>query len=72
MVNQILKSAVDAIGNMPLVALDRLARDHDGRVLAKLEFANSGLAKKGRAARMIIDEAERAGELQSGEIVVWS
>ncbi|MDH3389093.1 MAG: PLP-dependent cysteine synthase family protein [Gammaproteobacteria bacterium] len=68
--DEILASAIDAIGNTPLVALDRLCANHDGRILAKLEFANPGFSKKDRAARMIIDEAERAGELEPGQTVV--
>ena len=68
--SQILASAVDAIGNTPLVALDRLSAGLDGRILAKLEFANPGFSKKDRAARMIIAEAEREGLLRPGQAVV--
>lgn len=63
-------SAIDAIGNTPLVALDRICRELDGRILAKLESANPGFSKKDRAARTIIEEAERSGELQPGQTVV--
>ncbi len=67
---RLLDSAVDAIGDTPLVALDRICRDLDGRILAKLEFANPGFSKKDRAARSIIEEAERSGELRPGQTVV--
>ncbi len=67
---RLLDSAVDAIGDTPLVALDRICRDLDGRILAKLEFANPGFSKKDRAARSIIEEAERSGELHPGQTVV--
>ncbi len=63
-------SVIDAIGNTPLIALDRICRELDGRVLAKLESANPGFSKKDRAARAIIEEAERSGELQPGQTVV--
>lgn len=66
----ILGSAIEAIGHTPLVALDRLTAGLDGRILAKLEFTNPGLSKKDRAAREIIDAAERAGQLQAGQTVV--
>ena len=65
-----LESAIDAIGNTPLVALDRLCADVEGRILAKLEFVNPGFSKKDRAARMIIEEAERSGALAPGQTVV--
>ena len=42
----------------------------DGRILAKLEFLNPGLSKKDRAARMVIEEAERSGILSPGQTVV--
>lgn len=66
----ILPSAVSAIGDTPLVALDRLCRGVEGRILAKLEYLNPGLSKKDRIARQIIEEAEREGALQPGQTVV--
>ncbi len=66
----LLESAIDAIGDTPLVALDRLCADLDGRIVAKLEFANPGFSKKDRAARTIIEEAERTGALVPGQTVV--
>jgi len=66
----ILASAIDAIGNTPLVALDRLSAGYDGRIVAKLEFANPGFSKKDRAARCIIERAEQQGLLEPGQTVV--
>jgi len=68
--NEVLASVIDAIGDTPLVALDRLTREHDGRILAKLELNNPGFSKKDRAARCIVEEAEREGLLQAGQTVV--
>jgi cysteine synthase len=68
--DEILDSAADAIGNTPLIALDRMTADLDGRILAKLEFTNPGFSKKDRAAKMIIEEAEREGLLLPGQTVV--
>jgi len=39
--NTLLPSAVDAIGNTPLVELSRLTRDLDGQILAKLDYLYS-------------------------------
>jgi cysteine synthase A len=66
----ILPSAIEAIGNTPLVELARMTCGLDGRILAKLEFLNPGFSKKDRIARQIIEDAEAAGCLQAGQTVV--
>ena len=68
----VLPSVLDAIGNTPLVALDRLVAKAglEGRILAKLENLNPGLSKKDRIALQMIQEAERDGRLQPGQCVV--
>ena len=65
-------SVVDAIGNTPLVRLDRLVRAKGltGTILAKLDYLNPGFSKKDRAARALIEEAERNGSLAPGQTVV--
>ena len=65
-----LSSAVEAIGDTPLVELSRLTRDLEGRVLAKLDYLNPGLSKKDRVARQIIEDAEADGVLRPGQTVV--
>lgn len=65
-----LSSAIEAIGNTPLVELSRLTRGIDGRILAKLEYLNPGYSKKDRIARQIIEDAEASGELKPGRTVV--
>lgn len=66
----IYPSAIEAIGNTPLVDLTRITRKMDGRILAKLEYMNPGFSKKDRIARQIIADAESAGELAAGQTVV--
>ncbi|HEY2007571.1 MAG TPA: PLP-dependent cysteine synthase family protein [Rhizomicrobium sp.] len=68
----VLPSVIDAIGGTPLVRLDRLVRAHglDGTILAKLDYLNPGFSKKDRAAKGLIEEAERKGQLQPGQTVV--
>ncbi|HEX7630466.1 MAG TPA: cysteine synthase family protein, partial [Candidatus Methylomirabilis sp.] len=68
--DQILGSALDAIGETPLVALRRLGRELDGTILAKLEYLNPGFSKKDRIARQIIEDAETDGRLRPGQTVV--
>lgn len=68
----ILPSVIDAIGNTPLVALDRLTAhlNLQGRLLAKLDLLNPGFSKKDRAARAILAQARADGTLQPGQTVV--
>jgi cysteine synthase len=66
----ISSSAIDAIGDTPLVDLSRFAKGLGGRLLGKLEYLNPGGSKKDRVARQIIEDAEMDGTLQRGQPVV--
>ncbi|SNT11313.1 PLP-dependent cysteine synthase family protein [Antarctobacter heliothermus] len=68
----ILPSAIDAIGNTPLVDLTRAcaALGLEGRILAKLDFLLPGFSKKDRAAKAIIEAAQAEGSLSPGQPVV--
>lgn len=66
----LLASAVEAIGETPLVELSRMAKGTGGRLLAKLEYLNPGSSKKDRIARQIIEDAEADGSLRPGQTVV--
>lgn len=66
----VLPSVLGAIGNTPLVALDRFTAGAEGRILAKLESFNPGTSKKDRIALRIIEDAERAGELSPGRTII--
>jgi cysteine synthase len=68
--SRLLSSAIEAIGETPVVELTRLTRGVDGRILAKLEYLNPGFSKKDRIARQIIEDAEAQGLLAPGGIVV--
>jgi cysteine synthase A len=63
-------SAIETIGNTPLVNLARITRNKDGRILAKLEYFNPRFSKKDRIARQIIADAEASGKLAAGQTVV--
>jgi cysteine synthase A len=70
MTREIFSSITEAIGNTPMVALDRLTESLDGQILAKLEYLNPGYSKKDRAALGIIEQAEQTGDLSPGQPVV--
>lgn len=63
-------SVIDAIGHTPLVALDRLTKGLEGRILAKLDFFNPGSSKKDRVAKQILEEARTDGSLKPGQLVM--
>lgn len=67
--DSICQSAVDLIGNTPLVALRRLYPG-PGAVLAKVEFVQPGGSVKDRAARCIIENARQRGLLVEGQPVI--
>ncbi len=65
----ILSSALDAIGDTPLIALDRVHAG-PGRLLAKAEFLQPGGSVKDRAARAILLAARADSRLASKQPVV--
>jgi cysteine synthase A len=60
----------DAIGNTPLIRLNKFSEETGCEILGKAEFMNPGGSVKDRAARAIVDEAERSGRLKPGGTVV--
>jgi cysteine synthase A len=69
---QISEGIVGAIGNTPLIVLKRASEATGCTILGKAEFMNPGQSVKDRAARQIIVEAERRGEIRPGGLVVES
>jgi len=66
----VLPDVTAAVGETPLVALDRLAADVRPRLVAKLEHMNPGGSVKDRIAMPMIEAAERAGLLKPGGVIV--
>jgi cystathionine beta-synthase len=68
---RICSSILDAIGNTPLVRLNRIPKSLvRADVLAKLETFNPGNSIKDRMAVKMIEDAERAGQLKPGGTIV--
>ncbi|MBN8216494.1 MAG: cysteine synthase family protein [Spirochaetes bacterium] len=67
---RVLDSALDLIGNTPLVRLSRMVPREYGSILAKLEFMNPGASKKDRVARTAIARAKADGRLRPGQPVI--
>ena len=68
---KICDSILDAIGNTPLVRINRITRGViQGTVLVKLETFNPGNSIKDRMAVKMIEDAERAGLLKPGGTII--
>lgn len=61
---------IEAIGNTPLVRLNRIARDIPGTILVKVEYFNPGNSVKDRIALKMIEDAEKAGILKPGGTII--
>lgn len=64
------ENVLEAIGNTPLVKLNKLVGPNDATVLVKLEFMNPGGSIKDRMAVRIIEKAEKEGLLKPGGTIV--
>jgi cysteine synthase A len=62
----------ELVGNTPLVAFSRLQKSNDVsvRLLAKIEYLNPAGSIKDRTAWGIIRDAERAGKIKPGDLLV--
>ncbi len=67
---RLVSSALELIGDTPLVRLRRLVRPSGAMVLGKLESLNPGGSVKDRIALAMIEEAEREGRLKPGDTIV--
>jgi len=61
---------IGAIGQTPLIKLERASQDTGCTILGKAEFLNPGGSVKDRAALFIIRDAERRGLLKPGGTIV--
>lgn len=69
---KIYTSAEQLIGRTPLLELTRIERQCGlkARLLAKLESFNPAGSAKDRVAKAMIDEAEAAGQLKPGSVII--
>jgi cysteine synthase B len=63
-------TVLDLIGGTPMVRLQRVARDVEPTVVAKLEYMNPGGSVKDRIGLRMIEAAEREGRLRPGGTIV--
>jgi cystathionine beta-synthase len=63
-------TVLDLVGRTPIVRLDRIGRDVQPQLLAKLEYLNPGGSNKDRIGMAMIEAAEREGKLRPGGTIV--
>jgi cystathionine beta-synthase len=63
-------TVLDLVGNTPLVRLQKVARNVEPTVAAKLEYMNPGGSVKDRIGMRMIERAEREGKLKPGGTIV--
>ena len=71
--SQIVESALELIGNTPLMKIDRYAAKAEvteATLLAKLEYLNPAGSVKDRVALEMIEDAERKGILKPGATII--
>lgn len=68
--NKLCRNILEAVGNTPLVELQRLTGPEDARVIVKVEFLNPGGSIKSRPALAMIEAAEREGLLKPDSVIV--
>lgn len=61
---------IEAIGNTPMVKLNRLNPNKNIDLYVKLEGQNLGGSLKDRAAKYMIEHAEKRGDLKKGKIIL--
>lgn len=66
----VVESALDLIGNTPILHLKSFDRPGAARIYAKLEFLSPGGSVKDRAALGMIEDAEARGLLKRGSTIV--
>jgi cystathionine beta-synthase len=63
-------SVLELVGRTPIVRLERLSREVQGELLAKLEYLNPGGSVKDRIGLAMLEAAEREGKLRPGGTIV--
>jgi len=67
---QYYNNILETIGNTPLVKLNKIVKDVDALVLAKIETFNPGNSVKDRMALKMIEDAEKQGKLKPDGTII--
>ena len=67
---KIYKSVEELVGKTPLVELSRFGKELDAKIFAKVEFMNPAGSIKDRAAKSMLDDAEKRGILNKDTTII--
>ena len=70
--SKVYTSADQLIGKTPLLELTHIEKEENlgAKILAKLEYFNPAGSVKDRIAKAMIDDAETAGKLKPGSVII--
>ena len=70
--SKIYKGSIGLVGNTPLVEVVNIEKEEnlEATVLVKLEYFNPAGSVKDRIAKAMIEEAEAAGKLKEGSVII--
>lgn len=66
----LFQTILDAVGNTPLVRLNRIGKELNCELYGKCEFFNPGGSVKDRIAVKMIEEAEKSGRIKPGDTLI--
>lgn len=68
----VYKNVTDLVGKTPLLELSNLEKEKNlkATILAKLEYFNPAGSVKDRIAKAMIEDAEKAGKLKPGSVII--
>jgi cystathionine beta-synthase len=67
---RVFDNVLQAIGDTPLIRINRIAKEIRGTVYAKIETTNPGNSIKDRMAVKMIEDAEKSGALEPGGTII--
>lgn len=70
MSKRVFNNIIEAIGDTPMIRMNKIAEDLPGTIYAKVEYFNPGNSVKDRMALKMIEDAEKAGTLKPGGTVI--
>ena len=63
-------NVLEAVGNTPIIRLNRITKGIAATVCAKVEALNPGHSVKDRIALAVVEDAERKGLLKPGGTII--
>lgn len=67
---RICDNIMDAIGDTPMVRINKVGSDLDCELLAKCEYFNAGGSVKDRIGKRMVEDAEASGRLKPGDTII--